>query len=176
MARSRGFHQGNARVQRRQTGWEEGPGGTPVQTINASVKRILNSGAQALVDGLTLIRTRGYFSSIQVIGSAIGDGFSGAFGIGVVTNDAFAIGVTAMPGPLSNIDWDGWLYHRFISQHVAAANAFGTEDSVLTFEVDSKAMRKITVNDTVFAMLEVTEIGTAEIDVFFDSRMLLKLP
>ena len=38
------------------------------------------------------------------------DGFNGAFGIGLVTRQALAVGVSAVPTPLDEEDWDGWLY------------------------------------------------------------------
>jgi len=42
-------------------------------------------------------------------------------------------------------------------------------------EVDSKAMRKIAPNETIFGSLQVVEVGTAVMEAFFDSRMLVKL-
>ena len=37
-------------------------------------------------------------------------------------------------------------------------------------------MRKIQQEEVFFAVAELTEIGTAEVDIFFDCRMLFKLP
>ena len=43
-------------------------------------------------------------------------------------------------------------------------------------EVDSKAMRKFPSEFSLYAAIEVVEIGVAELDVFFDSRVLVFLP
>ena len=37
-------------------------------------------------------------------------------------------------------------------------------------------MRKVDMDMSLYAMLQVTEIGTAVMDVFFDTRVLSKLP
>ena len=106
----------------------------------------------------------------------IGEGYHAALGIGVCTNDAFAIGVTAVPNPIADADWDGWFYHRFFDLHATTATiSDGVNTGRIAWEVDSKAMRKVTVNDTIFATVETVEVGTSQIEVFFDSRALFKL-
>ena len=110
---------------------------------------------------------------------AAGGGFFGALGIGVVTSDAFAVGVTAVPNPVDDADWDGWMWHQFVSVHTITAtiadgvNAQGVYARV---PIDTKAMRKIPLNETVFLSLQVAEAISATMEVFADSRMLLKLP
>ena len=99
--------------------------------------------------------------------------------MGIVTADAFAIGITAVPVPLSDKEWEGWLYHRIFDLHtVTATIADGVNAYAIAqrFEVDSKAMRKVGVNEVLFAVFEVVESNASQIDVFFDTRMLLKLP
>jgi len=105
------------------------------------------------------------------------DGFHGALGIGIVTDDAFAIGVTAVPDPIDDMEWDGWLYHRFWDIH--SRGTFSNDDghiNAVSFEVDSKAMRKMTEGDTLFAIVQVVEAATATGSIWFDSRALFKLP
>ena len=98
-----------------------------------------------------------------------------AVGIGIVTNEAFAIGATAIPGPISEADWDGWMYHRFFDLHKGLADTTDGS-SAIEFEVDSKAMRKWDGGaETLVGMVEAVEAGTASMDVFFDSRVLLKV-
>ena len=162
---------------RRRVGWEEGPGASAAENFLASGSAILGAGLQVLEDGVTLVRTRGSLSAFLVEAvSSPGDGFHCAIGIQVVTNDAFAIGITAMPTPISDMQFNGWLYHRFFDVH--APNSLipsGGDVSQVVFEVDSKAMRKVSLGDTIVAVLEVVEIGSADMDLFFDSRMLFKL-
>ena len=163
---------------RRRTGWEEGPGGAQGQVIGASGKTVVGSGVAALADGLTIVRIRGIFQ-IGATGTpaAATDGIDGAFGICIVSNDAFAVGVTAIPGPVTDMQWDGWMYHRFVNSVATAWGSSADEYSFVDFEIDSKAMRKIGVNDTVCGVFEHTRHGAANaFQIWSDSRMLLKLP
>jgi len=176
------------RSPRRKTSWQIGPEtGTngSAQSITATGSTGASVGAQSAVDGNTLVRTRGELLLTLLAAAAAGDGFIGAFGIGVVTAQAFGIGITALPTPIDEEDWDGWLYHRYfsvvsssiISDTVSSADDFANAVSaVLRVEIDSKAMRKVPENMTVAAVLQVTEVGTATMTWNFNSRMLIKLP
>ena len=125
----------------------------------------------------TIVRIRGSLSAYLTTAGAAGDGFHCAVGIGIVTNEAFAIGQTALPGPLDEADWGGWMYYRFFDLHEgegAAVNVNGL--SSLQFEVDTKAMRKWEGNsETLVAMLQVVEKTAATMETWFDSRILVKL-
>jgi len=176
MARTQtGFRQGRPRIPRRLTGWEEGPGGSTLSTVSDSIATILGSGTAYLQDGLTLVRLRGYFRMFLTTAGAA-EGFHCALGAAIVSNDAFAVGVTAVPNPIADMDWDGWLYHRFFDVFSLSTLAAGDNNNWVGFEVDSKAMRKVGVNDTLFMSLETVEIGTCVGRMTFDSRQLVKLP
>jgi len=88
--------------------------------------------AQAFVEG-TILRIRG---SLDVPKSTTIPGTGAitvAFGIGFVTDEAFAAG--GLPNPATNegVDWDGWMFYRSNVQGSLDANA-GI--------VDSKSMRR----------------------------------
>ncbi len=109
--------------------------------------------------------------------TSAGDGFQGAFGIGIATRAAVVAGIASLPTPITEIDDENWLYHTFISLHPhtgTEAEWVGSESEMI-IEIDSKAMRKFPDGTQIYAALEVVEIGTAAMDVFFDSRMLFKL-
>jgi len=165
---------------RRKKSWISGPGGTTGAAISGVAATILGGGLQLLQDGLTLVRLRGQFDLFLTTVTAAGDGFTGAMGIGIVTEHAFGIGTTAMPTPIAEPDWDGWIYWTPISVHgpSTAANGGSNADAAQQrFLVDTKSMRKLREDDVVFAMLQMaTEEGTAVGEVRFDSRMLLLLP
>jgi len=136
-----------------------------------------------LVDGLTLIRTRGDFLCYLRSAGAVGNGFHGAFGIAKATFPAISAGVASIPTPIMEEDWDGWLFHKYftilapgpIAVATAAQEALqGATAQALRFEVDSKAMRKSDVNEAFYAVVEVIEIGVADMDWAFNSRMLFK--
>ena len=163
--------------QRRRTGWEEGPGSTATQSVQSTSSQIIGNGLAVLQDGITLVRTRGYVRLVITSGDVALSGFSGAFGICVVTNDAFAIGVTAVPTPLDDVDWDGWLWHTLFVLHLPAA--FAATDGVVAvkdIEIDSKAMRKIGINDTIALVGEFVEVPVSIMSVRADTRILAKLP
>jgi len=91
-----------------------------------------------------------------------------------------------VPTPVTESLWDGWLYHSFFSVRAGdvtiagaasrQANQQGSTLSAIRLDVDSKAMRKLRIEDAVYAMIEVVIGGTATMVVDFNSRTLLKLP
>ena len=188
MALSRGSRsfRGRTSSPRRKTSWEESVGQSATQTsISASGKLLMAAGAVVLEDGITLVRTRGEFVAFLSASSAVTSGMFGALGIGVGTSTAFVAGAASLPGPITEMDWDGWLYHRILSftSGVAIAgsvasdlNVMGTVLSCIRLEIDSKAMRKLRIGDTIFAMLEVSEVGTAVLQSNINTRSLFKLP
>ena len=48
--------------------------------------------------------------------------------------------------------------------------------AAVTFDIDTKAMRKIPDGMTLTGVIEVTEVGTAVLDWHVNSRTLAKLP
>ena len=183
MARPRGLIRRSA-PQRRRTGWNDGPGGTAPASISVAGATILGAGVVALQDGLTVARIRGELAIHLSLATASGDGFAGAVAIGgPVSQNAFIdIGVTAVPHPVADADWEGWLWHRFFSVKSPVAFSAGAAQngsdiaSSLRVEVDSKAMRKFGEDEAIFAIVEVAEAGTATVNVAFNSRMLIFLP
>ena len=182
MARLRGFpSQGVVRTsQRRKTAWVPGPASTGtggLQSITASGKVGWGLAVVTTSEALTLVRTRGELLMFLSAADAVTSGFHGAIGIAKVTAAAFAVGVTAIPGPVTEDSWDGWLYHRHFA--LIAQNSSPTDGSVIStlrLEIDSKAMRKFQEDEALVAIMEMTEIGVATMRFFANTRMLLKLP
>ena len=183
MARQHGFHRGSSR---RRVGWEEGIGQVGVQTPFTGSAVVVVNGALALnQDGLTLVRTRGQLQAFLTAATAVGDGFAGAFGIGVATAAAVVAGAASLPMPITEQSWDGWLFWQAIQIHSAGVVAAGASTdrtqvnpaiAALTMEIDSKAMRKVGIDDAIFGVLELTITGAATLAWRVDSRMLFKLP
>ena len=164
---------------RRKVSWEFGPRSTAFQGISSSSALLLGSGAQVLADALTLVRLRGEFAYQLRSAAAELDGYHGAFGIGVVQEEAFAVGITAVPTPITDADWDGWIYWQPIAaQAYTDAEVLNTGGALIGSRriVDTKSMRKLNLGDVIIAVVEATEIGTAVLHVHFDCRVLLKLP
>ena len=167
--------------------WEFGPetsGNGAPQGLTASSSQLAGTNVAAAIDGLTLIRTRGEFMIYLTAATALGDGFHGAFGIGKATQAAVVAGVLSVPNPITEEAWDGWLYHRYFSCMAPGPIAVATAAqetlqnagniASLRLEVDSKAMRKWDINESMFACIEVIEHGTATAEWLFNSRMLVK--
>ena len=164
----------------RRTGWEPGPGDGTLQSISSNTTTILGSGIELLTDGSTVGRIRGSIIAIVTAGTAATSGFHLTYGIGIVTADAFGVGQSAMPSPSADADWEGWLWWHttwvgLVTATIAdGANAVG---AVVRIPIDTKAMRKIDSNETIFLNVQsADEIGTAVVSTAGDTRMLLILP
>ena len=176
MARGRSF---TARAPRRKTQWFGGPGSTAVTAVTASGSQLLGVAVSAAAgqEDHTLIRTRGILDIVMTSATSGGDGFFGAVGIGLVTTPAIVAGVASVPTPISEVEWDGWLWHSFFSVHASIGGAFNNPSSAFRMEIDSKAMRKLEGTQmSLYAAIEVVEIGASAISVFLNTRTLHKLP
>ena len=174
MAHSRG--QRLVRSPRRSMLWSEGPRVVAVSSFSAAGKTAWNIG-QNSGGGVTIVRIRGGFTAWLELVTALGDGFSSvAAGIGIVSADAFAVGSTAMPGPLSDPEWD-WMWINYFGAMVGSTV---TEEfkglAAVRQVIDTKAMRKVQPNEVVFGMVESeVEIGAATVTFAAATRMLVKL-
>ena len=163
---------------RRKTAWESGPKNS-LENLVSSTTVVWDTGSQALTDGLTLIRVRGEFVITMRLATAVGDGFENfAVGMCMVSENAFGVGVTAVPAPITDSGWDGWLYH---SQHGHITALSTTEEHRVTgaraITIDSKAMRKMKNTDVLMGVVQLgTEVGTASVDFSARTRLLFKLP
>ena len=172
MARRRGSHSVLAPWKTRD--WSEGVGSQDSLTITASGKATLGLGIIPVAQQVTLARTRGLCELRLTAASAAIDGYFGAVGICKISTTAAGIGITAIPGPVSEMSWDGWLWHDFFGVHAGKtpeADGVGYQRLM----IDSKAMRKIDPDEVFAAVIEVTEIGTASLVINLDTRMLFLL-
>jgi len=161
---------------RRKTSWIQGPGDATIIVMSGSSTLGFGSSV-GLFDGETVIRVRGSLQAFLTSVTAAGDGYHVAVGIGVFTSEAFAAGIASLPSPISDMDWNGWLYHRFYDLHGAAAGSPEADVSTsIQFEVDSKAMRKVNDGVTIGCLVQGVELGDSVMGVYFQSRLLMKLP
>jgi len=176
---SRGFRQKRVAARRR-TAWDNGPGGTSAEVISTSIRAIVGLGVSPNLDGITFARIRGVLDLLLTSTSVAAGGFSGAFGIGIATLTAFTdIGVTAIPTPITQQSWEGWLYWKAFSVLSATATiADGANASAIhrSIEVDTKAMRKAGEEMIVYSVIETVEVGVAVMQVSFNSRALVFMP
>ena len=119
--------------------------------VAASAKVLLGSFVLAVptIDE-TILRTVGLIS-IETDNQATAENQIGGFGLIRVSTTAFAIGITAIPGPITDIDDDGWLVY------VPFAASTGTVAASLNsvqYHFDSKAKRKIQDGESVAIVVE----------------------
>ncbi len=163
---------------RRQTGWSIGPSALPA-TLGTTAHQLWATGIVPSSEGVTLNRIRGAGILMMSSASAAGDGFDGAMGIGMATDEAFAAGVASTPSPRTDSAWDGWIWHEFMNVHQLSATedtGFNAVAAVYRFVIDSKVMRKVPVGYTVFGAFDLVENGTAIGELFVNSRTLALLP
>ena len=87
----------------------------------------------------------------------------GAFAACVVTDRAFAAGSGSIPGPHSDAGWDGWyVWRSFHYVQEAAGTVASLMQQATILEIDSKAKRKMTDDETLVLMVE-SETGALRI-------------
>jgi len=145
--RHRGFRDSGSR---RLTSWF-GPADQGYVAV-ASAGATLFSNV-SIEERVTVIRTRG---QISIIPAAFGADLNvvGAVGMGIVTTEAFTAGILSVPEPFSDADWGGWLMWRSFSYRVEFLDSTGIAVPNWSFEVDSKAMRKVRQNETIILVAE----------------------
>ena len=98
-----------------------------------------------------------------------------ALGMAVVSDQALAIGVTAVPTPFTDIDSDLWFLHDILTTQFLLGSAVGfSGDFGIGRSVDSKAMRKVEDGSDILISIETSSIS-AGVQVVKAGRMLLKL-
>ena len=175
MARKSGFVRRN-NVMRRETAWL---GGVVAQTAIAApgtavLVSSLNAAALALRP-FTVVRTRGSILVVSDQSSATEDQEVG-WGVAVVSDQAAAIGITAVPTPVTDSDSDLFFAYEMLFGSIRVASEIGKQQSYPgdMLIIDSKAMRKVNDSEDVVDVLETS--GTSEgctIITFF--RQLVKL-
>ena len=121
----------------------------------------------------TIIRTRGslFVRSDQISAT---EAVAGALGMAVVTEQAAAIGVTAVPTPITDQESENWFLWQPWAYSFVVTTAVGTlGSSFAQFDFDSKAMRKVNKDDSVAVVLE-NSFTTFGVEFFLTFRMLLK--
>ena len=161
-----------ARGPRKATDWSASTPNTGYTGLSAATIA-LAEGFQPIAGGETIIRTRGLFT----FGSdqqAADEQFLGAIGIGVVSEQAFTVGVTAIPDPVVDAEWGGWLYHSFFANFSPFSSATGFDAlGAQQLVIDSKAMRKIGENERLVLM--VTNAGGFGLQFTSSLRILTKV-
>jgi len=122
----------------------------------------------------TIVRTRGLVM-VRSDQNAVSEDQELGYGHAIVSEQASAIGVTAIPTPVTDMDSDLWFVYESLVQRLTFADATGfnpTAGEVRYF--DSKAMRKVEDGQDI---VTVAETGATSEGVLMTStfRFLIKL-
>jgi len=157
---------------RRATNWL---GGSFLQTTLASTNAValtssLSAGALALRP-FTVVRTRGVMlvTSDQ---TSVSEVYSVQMGFAVVSDQATAIGVTAVPTPDTDINSDAWFVYESVFGSFEVTSDIGRLLNGTLHNYDSKAMRKV---DEGFDVVQVMECPSSSAIVRDSFRTLIKL-
>jgi len=158
-------------VSRRKTTWF-----SAVFTVNTLasgspiVLTSLNAAALALRP-FTIVRTRGalLIASDQ---EAADEQQRVAYGEAVVSDEAVAVGTTAIPGPISESGSNLWYVYQALMGNFRFITGSGFVQNNQQIEIDSKAMRKVEVGQDIVQMAECTGPGA---DLIAFSKTLIKL-
>ena len=173
MGRSRSFVRGARAISHvRQTEW----GGS----ADISAFTTLAAGAAVLDQSLTtddpetIVRTRGVIWVKSDQESAEENPF-GAMGIAIVSDQAAAAGVASVPTPITEIDSDLWMvYVPWATSVWDTGGAALTAVNGFAYEFDSKAMRKISADETVVVVVENASSANG-VKFAINFRMLFKV-
>jgi len=171
MARHRSI--GREIRQRRQSDWFSVAWQAATLTVaGGSLTSSLNAAALALRP-FTIVRTRLLVTIRSDQEIATEDQFA-AIGAAVVSDQASAIGVTAVPTPITDLDSDLFFVHQMIANSWQFTTGVGSGQRFASYDVDSKAMRKVNGDqDVVFTMEVDTNAGSGCL-VALGGRMLIK--
>ena len=132
---------------------------------------LLNAAA-LLLRPFTILRTR-MIVSLQSDQAAVSESPQGGFGAIVTTEQATDVGITALPDPVADPDSDWFIYQGW-STTFEFLSSVGFHPSAETqYLVDSKAMRKVGINDQMsFIVANRVAVGAL---IKTEGRMLIQL-
>ncbi len=118
-------------------------------------------------------RTRAKFSVKSDQTTALED-YSGAIGVEVVSDQAVAVGVTAVPTPVGQSSSDVWIAFEWFMGKFVFVSGVGFEDGNSERVLESKAMRKVQEGEQLITVVESSALSTG-FTLQVAQRILVKL-
>ncbi len=138
----------------------------------ATLVTSLNAAALALRP-FTVVRTRGWLG-IRTDQTGASEDFQANFGIAVVSDQAVAIGITAIPTPVTDSGSDLWFAFEPIAGEWRLLTAVGVYLNNIGRPIDSRAMRKVEDGQDIVDVIETSAISGGVFMTTFN-RTLIKL-
>jgi len=175
LRRSLGRGAGHAAA-RRLTRWFDIPWTVSgLTTTNSAILVASFTAAELALRPFTIVRCRGILK-ISSDQSAASESARASMGLAVVSDQAIAIGITAVPTPETDRASDLWFVYESIVSDFLFADATGfTEPTGTLLRWDSKAMRKVEEGQDVALVVENTGISANGAFIEVAGRMLIKL-
>ncbi len=163
-----------ARGPRRETVWFEfGIQVISIDTSGVALASSLNAAALSLRP-FTIIRSR-FEVLLFSDQKAASETQAAGLGFAVVSDQAVAIGVTAVPTPLTDLGSDLWFVLQLMMARFELVSAVGVDGNVgQHYTIDSKAMRKVDVGQDLVETIEVSS-ASGGTTIVTGGRMLIKL-
>ena len=132
------------------------------------------STAEKALRPFTIVRTH-FNWHVRSDQLAATEEYQSAVGMCVVSDQASAIGVTAVPTPFTDLASDLWFVHSIMANQFIFVSAIDFEaNSGISKDIDSKAMRKVEEGQDVAVVLENSSISAGSV-IISAGRMLVKL-
>ncbi len=148
---------------------------TTLAAANTAALILSASAAMLALRPFTIVRTRGTWA-VRSDQTGASENFDAALGMCVVSDQASAIGVTAVPTPFTDLGSDLWFLHQMMFNRFEFISGVGVEPlSNWIGNYDSKAMRKVEQGQDIAVVLENSSIVGGGSNVTHAGRMLIKL-
>jgi len=147
---------------------------TTLVAANTAILTNVTGAAFLALRPFTVMRIRGYLA-VGSDQSVATEDYQMAWGAAVVSDQAVAIGVTAVPTPFTDADSDLWLmYEQFTGRILVDTNVGFEGNGVLGRQIDSKAMRKVDEGSQLIFVAENSSIASGSRSLTH-ARVLIKL-
>ena len=148
-----------------------------VNTITAASTAVLSASLNAAALNLrpfTVVRTRGILA-VRSDQSAATESQHYAFALAIVSEQASAIGVTAVPTPMTDRGSDlFFVYEEMVSQYLLESLVGFDTQTGWVHRFDSKAMRKVNDDQDMIIVKETSSVSSGVI-ALSAGRFLIKL-
>ena len=139
---------------------------------------VLGGGLTATEAGNTVLRIMGEYTISPTSAPVVSDLATVTVGIAIVSADAFELGLTVVPDPGSEPEYD-WLYWR--AHSMAFDNVLSDSsgaNATLRRPFDVKSMRKLGARETLCSIVQYSDIsGSSPLSYeFSQARVLMALP
>ena len=175
MARRREFARGASAIRsRRLTSWLDLPFATTTLTAAGGTIVLSLTAEELSKRPFTIVRTH---MMVHMTSDQIGadEQQFAAVGMCVVSDQAAAIGVTAVPTPVTDAASDLWFFHNNVAAEFAFVTGVGFDASAgETSQFDSKAMRKVNNDQDVLLIVELATGISSGLSITIGGRLLIK--